>query len=528
MKRQQFFLLMMTAAVLFSGCAPKLKLHVKQPGEMNVEGVSKIAILGFDTVNHCPGSKQYPVGPDTLKLAEKCMTDVFYSVPFFAFSDLCLEPCLESCNFSKRASRFDALVYGKVWWEISKEYDNIKPETFQLETREAISFICEVDKKGNKKSCITLVPKETRDEPVLIPYRAVTASLMLSLSIYKINADGQDGRVRKLTQVSEIASQRAIVINGQFHLLEPQIVGREGKKDQVATLRGEAAKGRHSRGVSLNTQTTTQSADRSASATSGDSLKGVIDNAVDSLFKGLLPKTSDDRNQQAQAGKPNTPLSQPEMPPRTIPAKLQLQADTMSAIARILHERVAPHESDFEVSLPLNMDNAASNLLNANAYTGAVHYIVLKKLANGYADYCSFFYDAELERGAKEVVKRIHKDAFEKENKAAPPDKRKEYADLPDEKAAKQAKTYLSDRTTDLYVLGLALEALGSYDRALNIYRYLFYQQKGFLPTQGADQDYADGIGRCLFAMNMDKGLTEGQRKKRDALEKVTLMEKSL
>lgn len=514
MKKKAFLLISLGAAVLLSGCAPALKLHVKQPGEMNLAGVSKIAILGFDTLPGSPGSERFPVNEATLRLAEKCMTDVFYSVPFFCFSDLSIEPLLEKCSRSRRASRFDALVHGQVWWEISEEYNNVKPKTFSLQVHKPVSYICGFDKEGKPKYCRTMVLKEQRDEPKLLPYRAVKASLMLSLSLYKLNDDGMGGRIRKLTQVSEIASQQAMILNGVLHLLEPDIVGLEAKKDQAATLGARTpAQSKSRRGMSLDTQPTTPASTGNPSGASGGSGKGLMGKALDDLFKNLIPQTSS----QTQASAPS--VTKPaETSLRTIPAELQLQTDTMNAIVRVLHERIAPHEREFEVAFPFQMDTAAANLLVANAYMGAVHYIIRKKLSGGYEEVCEDFYEMELEKGAREVVSRLHRDALERENRAAPPDKQKEYVPMPPEELERRARDYLADRATDLYVLGLALEALGKYDQALDLYRYLFYNKKGMLLSAGADQDYADGIGRCLFALKMDKGLREGDRRKRNAM----------
>jgi hypothetical protein len=68
-----------------------------------------------------------------------------------------------------------------------------------------------------------------------------------------------------------------------------------------------------------------------------------------------------------------------------------------------------------------------------------------------------------------------------------------------------------------LYNLGLSLEGEGDFERALEVYRYAFYN---FAST---DQDMADGLGRCLLALDLSDRVIESEGALDDARDHTTL-----
>jgi tetratricopeptide (TPR) repeat protein len=161
-------------------------------------------------------------------------------------------------------------------------------------------------------------------------------------------------------------------------------------------------------------------------------------------------------------------------------------------------------------------DTKTKTLISAEAYMGNVKYIARTKLAQGYTDIALDFYDVDLIGGAKKVISRNHRARYEESIQGKDPGKVKPYAPLSEEELLEEADDYLEDHVKDLYNMALSLEALGDFERALEIYRFAFdrYERK--------DQDYADGLGRCLLALDMADRLTEEEMAKLHAREKAS------
>ena len=450
---------------LLSACAQKALINVKRPGELNLKGVSKIAIIEFNTINSEPELGRFPVKPDTLALAKKSLTDIFYKYPFYSLVDLSLEKHLDPSSRIKRKRRFDALIYGKLWWQISGEYDNFKPAKFTLETWKIKTYVCGHDKKGRPKHCSAHLTTSTKDRFYKNHYRAVTASLMLSLSVYKMNQDGQDGRIQKLTQVFELATQNALIKNGVFYPSKPALFGASTEKDRAEALKTD------------------------------ESFLGSV-----SEFFGTEKKS-----QKVTGDKGVTRAV------KTIPADLEFKIVLLDEIGKTFQEMIAPHYEEFEVSIPFESDVKSSSLLQCSAYQGLIKYIVDTKLANGYGEFSQFFYEMDFRKGAEEVVNKTHRDNFDKENQKRKVKERKPYVPLTPDELKEAAESHLKDHVEDIYNLALSFEAIGDYERALEIYRF------GFENYKSEDQSYADGIGRCLFALDMADRLIEKKRTKKRA-----------
>lgn len=448
--------------IVFFGCAPRLKLQVKAPGELNIQGVSKIAVLGFNTIKGDPGAGQYAADKSVQELARRSLMDVLYDPPFYSLVDLDLEGWLDRDDRIKRSSRFDGLIYGKLWWQVSPEYRNVKPAVHELRKWHMVKYVCGYDRKKNPQYCKSEVTTQTQEEYHPYRYRAVKASLMLSLSLYQLNADSMDGKLKKLTQVTEISCQEAVIENGDIRLTGPLLLGaKKGEGDG-----------------------------------SGGSQKGFSD------FLNAFLK--DDKNKAADEIKKTANI-------QTIPTDIEFAAGSSGTIQRLFQRSAAPHFVDFEVEMPMLADSTTAMLLQTNAYRAAVRHIIFSRLSSGYPEYCDMFYDGNFSEAAQKVTAKLHEDEFKKESLKAPPDKKPVYATLSPEELKNKTEKYLKDHTTDIYLLGLAVEALGDFERALEVYRFGFYK---LAPT---DQGFADGIGRCLSAMNMANTLSEQVKKMREA-----------
>ncbi|MFA7065142.1 MAG: hypothetical protein WC177_06630, partial [Bacilli bacterium] len=90
---QLFFVVMVLA--MMTGCVQKAKISVLQPGELKLTGVSKIALLDFNTIPSTLGGGVFAANQETCCLARQTVADVFYKDPFYALVDLPLERSIQ-------------------------------------------------------------------------------------------------------------------------------------------------------------------------------------------------------------------------------------------------------------------------------------------------------------------------------------------------------------------------------------------------------------------------------------------------
>jgi len=157
------------------------------------------------------------------------------------------------------------------------------------------------------------------------------------------------------------------------------------------------------------------------------------------------------------------------------------------------------------------LDKKTKTLIAAEAYMGNVKYLSRAKLAQGYDDLAVIFYDVDFEEAARQVLARLLKAEYEESIRDRAPKDIKPYEPLTRKELAEDADDYLEDHVDDIYNMALSLEALGDFERALEIYRF------GFEHYENTDQNYADGLGRCLLALDLADRLTEEEMAKIEA-----------
>ena len=96
-----------------------------------------------------------------------------------------------------------------------------------------------------------------------------------------------------------------------------------------------------------------------------------------------------------------------------------------------------------------------------------------------------------------------HKSEFDKKNNLKKADKKEVYKPLKDEEVNKLSKTYIDSKSPMIYNYALANEAIGNYEKSLEVYRFLFTN------IDNENQNYADGIGRALLALDMNDKVNE-------------------
>jgi hypothetical protein len=428
-------------------------------------------LLEFNTIPSGLGHGAFAADRAICRLARQTVADVFYKDPFFALVDLPLEQQISRhADRSRLKSRLDAVMYGRVWWQVTDEYRNYLPSKMQLTSWRNIRYVCGHDDDGNPIYCTKKVTTESKDVFYEKRYRARKATLMMGLSVYRLD---RNGHVEKLTHVFEVASRPAFIVNGEF-----------SDRLELTTARKVAGK--------IKTLKTEE----------GGFMAGL------SSFMGSMGLGGE---KEIKAELDSSTI----VDVCTIPVDLESQLGMCGEIGARLQNLIAPHREEIPVNVA-GQDKKTKTLISAEAYMGNVKYIARAKLAQGHEEIALDFYDVDLIGGAKKVVARNHRAAYDESVQGKDPGTVEPYVPLTKDELLEEANDYLEDHVKDLYNMALSLEALGDFERALEIYRFAFdrYESK--------DQDYADGLGRCLLALDMADRLTEEEMTKLQAKEKAS------
>lgn len=210
---KDIFYILILFLVLLTGCSTvKVPINVKTPGEFNISGVSKIAIVDFNSIKTDESLGVFSIDDTTKKVVKDLVLSEFNKNKLYEVCDLDIEKLILDENNIQLNKRFDSVLCGKVWWEITDEYRFTYPKIFKLS-----SWIYEKYDTGAKdlfNNPIYKVAKVvTSEKDVLIEakYRSVLANLMLSLTMYKTDVNG---KISKVVDTFAIASCDFILVNG--------------------------------------------------------------------------------------------------------------------------------------------------------------------------------------------------------------------------------------------------------------------------------------------------------------------------
>lgn len=443
------------AVFLFTGCVQKAKISMKMPGELNLKGIHKIAVVNFSTIETNKELGLYKADDTLLELAKDEVVNVFYNEPFYSFSDLEIEKIIKEKDFKANVNdRFDGLLYGKVWWQKTPEYRNIIPSKYNLESYKIMRYLCGRTDDGDPIYCDAHITTQTQDKAYDKHYRASKGTLMMSLTLYKISADGM---ITKATEVFEVANGVAKIVNGSFS--ENFVLIADKKKlDKVAVLKQKKG--------------------------------GFFDNL---LKNGFMSKS----NEKVDSDMKITSSM------NTIPADLHLNYKLVQEISKKLQRMISPTTEEFAINVEKG-DKKVEKLFDYSSFKAITSYISKSILAQNNPKFYDSFNDLEYYETAKKLIAYNHKKEFEEANK----NKKKEeeiaiYEPLEDGELEELSKNYILKNAPMIYNYALANEAMGNYEKSLEVYRFLFNN------IDNVNQDYADGIGRALLALDMNDKVNE-------------------
>ena len=538
MRKKYFALTILLALVcMFSGCTPKVKIKLLAPGDIKISGISKIAILPFNSIDSNLDGK-YTADKRACELARRCVANALYSEPYFQLVDLDLEKKLVKIDHTaKPKNRLDGILYGKVWWQISDEYENYMPSKMPLSRWVVRRYVCGKTDKGKPIYCTAKLTTQVKDEFYKSHYRTVTASLMMSLSVYRLSARGQ---IEKVAQVFEIAKKPAIISNGHFST-DVELIGFEKSKNRFETLKTEEGfsmpdfsgmtSSRKSKDAPQEkTVQDTTTADKTKSAPAPVDLKDSLTNALGFSLKLLLPPSIRSVASQPKSAEIVQPKKEQSInvPGKTtldkgvtnksesIPDQLGMKNDLADAVGTRLKGLIQPHSEEFDIAMH-GLDKKTQTMFLTESFRGLSKYLALTITNKDEALSRELLDSLEFEKVTKEMLIKKMKAEYAEKQAELPAEKRIPFVQPDPTDLASSADSYLDKHLDEIYNLGLAFEGIGDFERSLEIYRFAFNKYAN------TNQDFADGIGRCTLALDMNVRNCEAYKAIEDAQEMAKL-----
>ncbi|WP_027721326.1 hypothetical protein [Maridesulfovibrio zosterae] len=486
MRKKYFaFTILLALACMFSGCTPKVKIKLLAPGDIKILGVSKIAVLPFNSITCNLKNGKYTANKRDCELARRCVESALYSEPHFQLVDLDLEKNLVKIDHSARPkNRLNGILYGKVWWQISDEYENYMPTKIPLSKWVVRKYVCGKTDKGKPIYCRKTLTTQVKDEFYKSHYRTVTASLMMSLSVYRLSSKGQ---IEKVAQVFEIAKKPAIISNGDFST-DVELVGYKKHKGRCVTL---------------NAKEETVAAKKTASPPAKDDAASIT-NIFAINLKSLFPSSKKAEMPQP-AGKDHNPDNYGKTyldkkvtnKCNSIPDRIGMKNDLADAIGTRLKGLIQPHSEEFDIEMH-GLDKKTQTMFITESFKGLSKYLALK-ITNKDDELSRELIDSlDFEEVTKKMLFKEMKAEYAEEQAELSAEQRVPFVQPDPADLASSADSYLDKHIDDIYNLGLAFESIGDFERSIEIYRFAFNKYAN------TNQDFADGIGRCALALDMN------------------------
>ena len=207
-----------------TGCrSTSIPVEVEVPGEFNLSGISKIAIVDFNSVQGDSVAGVFSADKETTSIVQRMIATTFCKGKMYQIANLDIEKAIaDKHTRAKVANKFDAIMYGRVWWQISPEYRVAYPKKFTLERWKNVKYDTGAKDPVKKKPIYSVAKVTQRKTDVLetLYYRSLNANLMLSLTLYKIN---KSDKIEKVTETYAVASQNFTIDNGDFATAFDQI-----------------------------------------------------------------------------------------------------------------------------------------------------------------------------------------------------------------------------------------------------------------------------------------------------------------
>ncbi len=529
------------AATMIVGCStPTIPITMNVSGEVKLNGVSKIALADFNSLPGDPFTGTMAADGETCMLVKRAVASAFYASPMYQIVDMDVEKAIHDADGSRPKKRFDAVIYGRLWWQVSPETSGQYPHKYTLESWENVPYMKKDPISGKEVKAIARVTTQRKDVLKMLDYRVRNATLMLTLSIYRLEKSGD---IVKIVDTYQVTDQGFTLMNGEMKV----DCGSVGIKDDNAVTRLQA--------TGKNEKTTTAYEDMfvprqmslaDAGKALADAGKAFAD-AGATMASGLTAgiggglmggKKEDPAPKKEEAKKSNRKvdangkliLTQETV---SIPTELQAKLMLASSVSRSLGAKLAPTKATFDVPADLG-DARLENLLKNGAFKSAKEYSMymlrqkmgkqicdkLVRFLPEFGEACSYPVpdsSKKIESFNEALIDELLKGDFNlyfytlgtAHEAAAALEGSAVYMD-------KMVK-YLAGEDLDIYfyAMGISCEAAQNMDEAIEYYRFAF--------NVNPSLDYALGISRVYLAMGESARLQQMQKAKNKAAKKTKL-----
>lgn len=475
------------AALVFAGCStPTIDVTMDTAGEIKLIGVSKIALANFNSMPDDAFAGVMAADKETCALVKRAVASAFYMSPMYQVSDLDIEKDIHDADKTKLVkNRFDAFVYGRLWWQIAPAATGTYPEKLTLRSWKNVPY---KQKDPITKKDVPMVAKvttETRDVIQMMDYNVQNATLMLTLSIYRVD---HSGSVEKIVDTYQVTNNGFVLKNGEI---------------AVNTL-----------SVGFNDKT---AAERLQETKKNEGMFAGMGDAVKDAVKKETPKEDSRRDANGKLV-----LTQ-----KTVAMPTELQAKLMLAmsVSQKLGAKLAPSKMTFKVPADLD-DERLVELLKNGAY-GAVKeyslYMLRNKLGKQICDKISEYVPAlgedcsypvpeskkQLSEYDDELVKAMRNGGLYFYTLGTAHGSAEQLAIKA--KAFDEMFKYLTSEGVDIYfyALGISQETARELDAAEESYRFAF--------NVNPNSNAALGIARARLALGNSERLSETRKAKKSA-----------
>lgn len=351
MKLYMKYAVALAIASVISGCTvTKVPVSVVVPGKMKLHGISKIAVVDFNSLPDDPLTGIFCADKNTVEIAQQMVAGAFFKNRFYKVSDLNVENFIKNqYPNAQLAQRFDAILYGRVWWQVSPEISGTYPKVFTLEKWSNVKYQVPYTEKYPVYKTAK-VTDSTNDVLTYLPYRAWNVNLMVSLQLYRLRSNG---KLEKMTEIFTAAHQDFILNNGEFSQRARSLSWR--KRDQADRLQAISEK---------------------------------------KSFFSIEEKKQDVKGEVG--------VSRSSC---TIPTQLQGKMVLNEVLSKRLVSMISPSKKVFNVIIDFD-DDKLFELLKNESYYGARRYIINKVLSEGDSSASKHFNNGDFDKACEVMVKK--------------------------------------------------------------------------------------------------------------------------
>ena len=525
-------------SAIIVGCStPTIPVTMNVSGEVKLNGVSKIALADFNSLPGDPFSGTMAADSETCALVKRAVASAFYVSPMYQIVDMDVEKSIHDETDAMPKKRFDAVIYGRLWWQVTPETSGQYPHKYTLESWNNVKYAKKDPITGKEVQAVAKVTTQRKDVLKMLDYRTRNATLMLTLSIYRLEKSGD---IVKIVDTYQVTDQGFTLMNGEIKLDG----GSVGIKDDSAVARLQAT-GKEESGTTAYEdmfapkQLSLADAGK-ALAGAGAAMASGLTSGLGGIGGGLVGgKKEDDSSAKKEEPKKSDRkvdangkliLTQDTV---AMPTELQAKLILASSVSKSLSAKLAPSKATFDVSADLG-DARLESLLKNGAFKSAKEYSMymlrqkmgrqicekLVRFLPEFGEPCSYPVPdttEKIESFNESLIDELLKSDFNIYFYTL--GTAHEVAKMLEGSAAYMDKMvkYLAGEDLDIYfyAIGISCESAQMMDEAMEYYRFAF--------NVNPSPDYALGISRVYLAMGESARLQQTKKAKEKAAKKTKL-----